>query len=184
MWYVLCLLKQASFFKNKEFPKEFGGELLKNKRKGKRPLATNRAIHNVLRADLRAPLSFLKKRNQIGSIIENFAKRFNIRIYRQGLARDHVHFIIKVNRREDYANFVRAVSGVLAKLFNFKWLYRPFSRVMEWGRDFKKACAYVLQNEFEGLGIIPHQPRRRNQKRKAPIGLSFVVSQWYKVYVF
>jgi REP element-mobilizing transposase RayT len=159
-------MKQNSFFNSKDFPKEFGGELLHKKRKTKRPLSTKKAVHGVLRANLEYPKSLLENRNQINAILQKFSKLFNIRIYRQGLARDHLHLILKFERREDYSNFVRAVTGVLSKLFKFKWLYRPFTRVVEWGSDFKKACAYVGQNELEGLGIIPYQKR---QRRRAPV---------------
>jgi REP element-mobilizing transposase RayT len=160
---VLSIMKQKSFFKTKDFPKEFGGELLKEKRKTRRPLSTKKPVHTVLRANLKRPISFLKNRNQMNSILQSFAKHFNIRIYKQGLARDHIHFVLKFDSRDDYAGFVRAVSGVLSKSFKFKWLFRPFTRVLEWGRDFKKACKYVFQNELEGLGIIPYQERARRK---------------------
>jgi REP element-mobilizing transposase RayT len=159
-------MKQKSFFKNKDFPKEFGGELLKKKRKGKRPLCSKRAIHSVMRADLKNTQVFFKNRNQIRAVIKKYANLFNIRVYGEGLARDHVHLVLKFKNREDYINFTRVVTGVLAKLLKFKWLHRPFTRVLQWGRDFKKACQYVEQNELEGLGIIPYQKRLRANIRQ------------------
>jgi len=156
-------VRQTSFFKQKDFPKEFGGELLKRRRKSRRPLSTKRPIHNVLRANLKTG-SFVKYRNKINSVLKEFSQRFNVRIYKLGIARDHIHLVIKVDSRNDYSNFVRAVTGVLAKLFKFRWLFRPFTRVIEWGRDFKRVCQYVLQNDLEGLGLIPYQ-KRRTKKR-------------------
>jgi len=160
-------MKQKSFFKQSEFPKEFGGELLRGKRKSRRPLTTKKSVHSVLRADTKKSSSFLKHRNKINLTLQKFSKRFGIKIYRKGLAHDHIHFILKFENRQDYANFVRAVSGVLAKFLKIKWLYRPYTRVIEWGRDFKRACTYVFQNELEGLGIIAYQKRKRGVTRKS-----------------
>jgi hypothetical protein len=42
------------------------------------------------------------------------------------------------------------------------WQFRPFSRVMSWGRDFKSGCEYVVQNTLEALGFIPYKPRRNH----------------------
>ncbi len=42
------------------------------------------------------------------------------------------------------------------------WQFRPFSRVMSWGRDFKNGCEYVAQNTLEALGFIPYKPRRNH----------------------
>ena len=49
---------QTSLFKTKDFPKEFGGELLKGRRKSKRPLSTKR-INPDCPADSATPLSKL-----------------------------------------------------------------------------------------------------------------------------
>lgn len=40
------------------------------------------------------------------------------------------------------------------------WDFRPFSRVLYWGKDFKKCCAYVRQNVLEALGFIDYKPRK------------------------
>lgn len=39
------------------------------------------------------------------------------------------------------------------------WQFRPFSRVMTWGKDFKIACQYVTQNALEAEGFIPYKKR-------------------------
>lgn len=40
------------------------------------------------------------------------------------------------------------------------WQFRPFSRVLHWGRDFKICCQYVMQNTLEALGFIRYTPRK------------------------
>jgi hypothetical protein len=154
-------MKQISFFKSNSSSKTFGGELLKNKRKSKRPLSVKKPIHGVLRADLLRSESFFKYRNQISLSLELQATRSGVKIYRQGLARDHVHLVLKFSSLQSYKSFVRAVTGIMAKRFKIKWLYRPFTRIVEWGRDFTTTCAYVLQNELEGLGVVSYRKRKR-----------------------
>ena len=40
------------------------------------------------------------------------------------------------------------------------WQFRPFSRVVNWGRDFKKCTDYLKQNVLEALGFIPYTVRK------------------------
>ncbi len=160
--YKCSRMKQYSFFKSKDFPKEFGGALLVGKRKSRRPLSTKKAHHVVLKATGGIP-SLLRYRTSIDMVLQNFAKRFHVKIYKQGLEVNHLHLILKFNSIDDYKNFVRSVTGVLAKALKLKWLYRPYSRIVEWGRAFKMATSYVLQNELEGLGVIPRKPRKKRR---------------------
>lgn len=65
---------------------------------------------------------------------------------------------------------MRALSGVIARMvlgaerghakgLKF-WDARPFSRIIEWERDFKSLGFYILQNTLEATGFMPYQPRR------------------------
>lgn len=40
------------------------------------------------------------------------------------------------------------------------WEFRPFSRVVHWGRDFKKCVQYLKQNILEAFGFVAYQPRK------------------------
>jgi REP element-mobilizing transposase RayT len=40
------------------------------------------------------------------------------------------------------------------------WQFRPFTRVLRWGRDFKNSCSYVRQNTLEALGFVEYKPRQ------------------------
>ena len=40
------------------------------------------------------------------------------------------------------------------------WEYRPFSRIVNWGRDFKNCTSYLKQNILEALGFIPYTARK------------------------
>ena len=41
------------------------------------------------------------------------------------------------------------------------WDLRPYSKIIEWGREFRSVTRYFLQNTFEALGFVPYQPRRK-----------------------
>jgi REP element-mobilizing transposase RayT len=111
----------------------------------------------VLRADVKSTGSLLRHRGFIYSTPAHFCKKFDVRVYEQGLASNHIHLVLKFKDREDYKGFIRAVSGVVAKTLNLKWTYRPFTKVIEWGRPFKRACTYAFRNEYEALGIVPYK---------------------------
>jgi REP element-mobilizing transposase RayT len=38
--------------------------------------------------------------------------------------------------------------------------FRPFTRVLHWGRDFRTCCQYVVQNTLEAMGFIIYKPRK------------------------
>lgn len=39
------------------------------------------------------------------------------------------------------------------------WQFRPFTRILFWGRDFKNSCQYLLKNTLEALGFIQYTKR-------------------------
>ncbi|MEQ1665454.1 MAG: transposase [Bdellovibrionales bacterium] len=138
----------------------FGGELIQGKRKLRRPLDIKKPIHLVLRADISKSGSLLRRQNQINKMIYKYAIKFGVKVYKKAIVSNHIHFVLKFSHRFNYTSFVRALSGVLAKSFGVKWKFRPFTRVITWGRDFKNTLKYVLRNELEALGVITYQPRK------------------------
>jgi len=161
-------MRQLAFNILKDYKKEFGGSLLVGKRKAKRPLAIKNPIHLVLRGDVSQTGSLLKHRQLVETSLSTWAKKFQIKIYSQAIVSNHLHLVIKVNNREAYNNFARVVSGVLAKAVKIKWLLRPFTRLLTWGRDYVRTQKYVYQNHLEAIGTIPYQPRRKFRKSTAP----------------
>jgi REP element-mobilizing transposase RayT len=158
----------------KKAPAEFGGELLKKSHaKCARPISTKCALHVVLRSTLaKDKLSFLscKRRAQIENTIRKQAATFNIKIYRLAINSNHVHLLVKFYERESYRMFIRAITGLIAgitlgikrgkaMLVKF-WDYRPYTRIISWGRDFKITSEYVIQNILEATGVVPYKERR------------------------
>lgn len=163
--------KQLELFKE-NVTNKFGGELLRGKRKSRRPLSTRRPIHLVFRGDflLRAQSresSLRKHQNHVRHTLDKFAIRFSVRIYGRAVNSNHLHLQIKILRRDDFNNFVRAVAGVIARATKIKWTLRPFTRIGHWGRDFAIVGDSVLQNRLEACGAIAYKHRSGRKKSKA-----------------
>lgn len=156
--------------------KHFGGAYLKNSNpKEKRPISTKKAMHLVLRSSMaKGPLSLLRNNKKVSNILYKQAKACGVKIYRFANAGNHLHLIILPSTRVTFMKFIRSVSGLIAR-FILKaergaaksmqfWDKRPFTRILEWGKDFKVSSEYLLQNTLEALGFIPYQPRKKTIK--------------------
>ena len=70
--------------------------------------------------------------------------------------------------RSEIASFLKVFSGVIAKkiLQHSKikiskfWTERVYSRIVQWGRDYKGVINYILQNELEAKGLIAYKSRK------------------------
>ncbi len=53
------------------------------------------------------------------------------------------------------------------------WQFRPFSRITNWGKDFKQCIGYLKQNILEAFGFINYKPRKNHYaawiKHAAPV---------------
>ena len=156
--------------------KYFGGAFLKNSNpKVKRPISTKRSMHLVMRSTRATGFqSFLKKDKRIRELIAVQASFFGVKIYMQANGGNHLHLIILPRSRDAFNGFVRAITGLIArvvlgvergspKCIKF-WDKRPFTRIIEWGREFRYVCGYLLQNTLEALGFIPYCPRTSRYK--------------------
>ncbi|MBK9293923.1 MAG: transposase [Oligoflexia bacterium] len=164
--------------------KYFGGAYLKNSHaKVARPITTKRSMHLVLRALMaKGEFSLLRKERIIKELIYNQAKTFGVRVYRLANGGNHLHLIIMPRSREAFHAFIRSISGLIVRevlgaqrgcpqlgakgKFRF-WDKRPFTRIVEWGREYKSLNNYLDQNALEAWGFIPYQPRK---SRFNPIG--------------
>lgn len=153
--------------------KHFGGEHLGNSNpKSKRPLSTKKAMHLVMRSSLaKGAQSLRRKDKQVFKIIYKQARQLGVKIYKYANGGNHLHMIILPLSRTAFNKFVRAVSGLIARLIlsaergspaadNQFWDKRPFTRILEWGSDFNKACDYLLKNTLEAYGFVTYTPRK------------------------
>lgn len=179
---VMKSARQLPFSRIKDLHlKEFGGAHLKKSNPHfRRPLAVKRPIHLVMRSTMATKdLSFLHplRAKRIELVVRKQAQRFGVRVYQHANAGNHLHLLIKTHCREAFRSFIRAISGIIARvttgiekgalLGKRFWDARPFTRIVEWGWEYKNVCAYVLQNTLEALGFIAYQPRKK-AKMRAP----------------
>jgi hypothetical protein len=150
-------MKQLKLFKPNNL--SFGGELLSRKRKSARPLSVKAPIHLVLRGDISRSGSLLKYRTFIESELRRWSHHYEIKIYDQALCSNHIHLCLKLTTFEGYRNFVRVVAGRFAQVLKIKWMLRPFTRVVSWGRAFQNLRKYILQNHEEAIGLRVFKPR-------------------------
>jgi REP element-mobilizing transposase RayT len=159
-----------------KIPRQFGGARLKSNPKISRPLSTKLAIHLVLKSELaRGGKSFLRARNvdRIDQIVRGRAKKCGVRILHFVNVGNHIHLVVKLHDRQAYASFIRVVTGLIArhvlqaqrnaaKGLKF-WQARPFTRLVNWGRDYERVKRYMEKNRREAFidwGFSVLDPRK------------------------
>lgn len=180
--------KQFSFDQIKSRDRYSYGGTLRQKRigRGQRPLACKQALHVVFKVHksrlrhrgLRSAQGFAL----IHKIIKQYAARFFVKIEHLSIQNDHIHLLVRTNRRSHFHFFFRVVAGQIAQRFQKEglllnpakktvtdthpvqgtrlWKYRPFSRVVIGWRAFSIALNYIQLNEQEALGKIRYQKKR------------------------
>lgn len=158
--------------------KSFGGSLLKGNPKVARPISTKKAMHLVLRSSLaRGERSMLKpeRARRIQKLIYVQADRFGVRVYRYSNSGNHLHLSVKASSRMEFSNYLRAITGLIARItlgvergtplrllrgeLRKFWDARPFTRIVEWGKDYIRVSKYLMQNTLEAIGFIDYEPR-------------------------
>ena len=124
----------------------------------------------------------------VEEIIIITAKRYGIKIYRQAICANHIHLMVRSKRRWLYRAFIAVLTGLIAQhimrrqsfrvFMNTKrkvfagegvpqqergqafWQHRPFSRIVNWGKDYQNCLRYLSKNTLEALGFIEYKQRR------------------------
>jgi hypothetical protein len=104
------------------------------------------------------------------------ARKAGVRVYEYATVGNHIHMVVRARCRAGFQTFLRAFAGIAARLVTGARRGRPtgrfwdtlaYSRVLHWGREFRRARDYVLQNELEALGVISYQPRSKRRSTKS-----------------
>lgn len=161
--------------------KVFGGSYLRGNAKVKRPITTKKPMHLTMHSTLaRGPYSLFKFGEAIERLVYKQARKAGVKIYQYANGGNHLHMVILPLSRAAFHKFVRAIAGLIARIVtgaqrgasrNLRfWSARPFTRIVEWGRDYKGVCEYLVQNTLEALGFIKYAPRknRYGKIREAP----------------
>jgi len=151
-------MRQVGFSFLKSYKKEFGGSLLVGKRKTRRPISTKHPIHLVLKTN--GAKVFLPNQNWIQNLIRGECSRFGIKLYDFAPNWTHIHLLIRISKREDYIKFIRSLnSQIVLKLSKIKgekmkglFNLRPYTKIISWGRQFKRTLDYQILNQIESIG--------------------------------
>lgn len=160
---------QTTFFANRAFEhynrREHGGTIGQGRRKRERPLDARRPLHFVLRSEqAKGPWSLLHSKNErrVKHLVYHHARKQGLRVFRYANAGNHLHIIIQGPNRVAYQNFLRTVTGLIARAITGAqkgikkgkfWHSLAYSRVVSWGRELRNVQFYLIMNELEGLGI-------------------------------
>ncbi len=160
-------VKQLTLATFEKLPaRAFGGALTSRNAREQRPISSKRPMHLVLRSSLaKRELSLIRRARTIEAMVRRLAASKDVRIYRFANAGNHLHLIVLSRDRRAYRAFIRAITGLIPRLLGWRrpgrfWDRLPFTLIIEWGRQFRSALAYVLRNELEAEGRIPYRPRR------------------------
>jgi hypothetical protein len=146
-------------------PKAHGGALSLGKEKKARPIATKKPMHLIFHSSrARGAWSFLHKQNRVRleNHLQATARRFNVKIFRFANVGNHFHLLVQAKRRADMQNFLRVFAqGVVFLVTGAKkgnpegkfWDALAYSRIVEWGREWKGMLDYVGKNLLEAKGM-------------------------------
>ncbi len=98
-------------------PLAHGGDIRKGKRKLARPLIVKCPVHVVLRSSIaRGNWSLLSPRNvkRVNFCVRESARRFDVKIHKYVNVGNHLHLLVKAQRKKDFQHFLRYLSGRIA----------------------------------------------------------------------
>jgi REP element-mobilizing transposase RayT len=157
-------VKQLKLFELQQAERKFGGQLLVGKRKSQRPLSVKLPIHLVMRSNhpsCEVALKYHCKSNR--TILESLAKKYHIKIYQYVYNHTHVHILMTISSRDTYVKFIRVLGARLTRLAKIKktklFELRPFTRILNWGREFGNLKRYISYNVAEAMLFTRVDPR-------------------------
>ena len=132
----------------------------------RRPLATRVPIHLVLRSR-----SYEMKRfdRAIKRIIWNQCKKTGVLVKDYTNQGNHLHLVVILPSLVAWKQFIRSTTGLIARLVmrverssgkgvRF-WSGRPWTRIVQWGRDLRGVYKYIHLNKVEALGFSRYTAR-------------------------
>jgi hypothetical protein len=146
---------------------EHGGERARGRRKVRRPFDPKRPVHLTLRSSrARGAWSMLRPRHraQVLHQLQRMATKRDIRIYRFANVGNHLHLLVQAGSLAAFQAFLREFSGRVAAAITGSvkgrpqkfWDHLAWSKVVEWGRQYRAASRYILLNVLEGSGLRDH----------------------------
>ena len=156
-------------------PTAFGGALLdRGSPRTRRPIHPRQPHHLVLRTTrARGALSLLApgRARRIQTLAFRLGHTLGVRVYTYANAGNHLHLLVQPRSREAFHAYIRALSGLVARLTLRAergrptrrpfWDRRPWTRIVAWDRDFEVVLTYVIRNALEAERLIPYRARAK-----------------------
>lgn len=148
----------------KKDPVEYGGDTTKGRRKGVRPFSPRASLHVVVRSHrARGTWSLLHRRNRatIDRLVYKWAAAKRVKIYRYANVGNHLHLLVRAERREELQAFLKTFAGLAARAVTGAqkgirtgkfWDQTAYSRIVP-GGAFRALCAYFGKNRLEAVGF-------------------------------
>ncbi|MEK6577677.1 MAG: transposase, partial [Bdellovibrionota bacterium] len=104
-----------------------------------------------------------KNKIRVHILVERYAERFGVRVYRFSNVGNHIHLLVKAPTREAFRSFLRALAGGIAFAVTGAkkrnpvgrfWSSLAYTRVLRWGQEFKRVQLYLVKNLLESLGVF------------------------------
>jgi REP element-mobilizing transposase RayT len=104
--------------------------------------------------------SLLHHRRKVRETLRLCADRNGVKICDFANVGSHLHLLVQVRRREAFQAFLRSFAGIVARVVTGARRGRPargggfwsalaWSRVVQWGRDYRQVLHYVFRNRIE-----------------------------------
>lgn len=136
----------------------FGGQLLKGNARQARPIDSKLPLHLVLRSHGRVSMRGPKLYGRVHAIVEQITQKYGVTLYEWANVGNHLHFVIRVTKRQLWSAFIRELTGRIALAARSRgkfWIYKPFTRVVHgWRQAFRQVKDYVTLNRHEAEGGI------------------------------
>lgn len=150
-------------------PLHYGGESVRGRRKRARPFDPRRPVHLVLRSSAaRGAHSLLHPhhRKQVDGAVRRLARKWRVRIHRYRNAGHGLQLLVQADEKRRFQAFLRELAGRVAMLVTGAakgrgrkfWDHLAWSRVVDWGRDFKRTVLAVLRNLLSPDESLPAMP--------------------------
>ncbi len=155
--------------------KPFGGSKYKGNPKTKRPFSSRHYTHLILKSSkAKGVYSFLATKNQrrVNEAVRRLAAHFGVELREYANVGNHLHLLVKANRREQISGYLRALSGVLVRIVMNCQKGSPMRAAGQrenggkfWdGRPYTKIVAIGLK-PFRGIREYIEKNRRQTQVR-------------------
>jgi REP element-mobilizing transposase RayT len=100
-------------------------------------------------------------------VLSRYGRYFGVKVYHRAIVGHHLHLILLPRSKGDLAGFLREVSGQISlrlwKAETAFWSSRPWSRVLQWGKDYGIATKYVALNYLEGMKLITRRKKAQSE---------------------